>query len=166
MCHPGDPCGFAPMPCPAVTTSARVLLCLENTSACSMKSLLNEKLAQLQTYLFSNTIQRTRGVTPHDSVNKQHAIAYLWTKISFITAMFQHLGALLACCLGSGRTYIRSGAVFRSEGSPSNPKDLCHFLLEVKDVCRKHRRSFGFKGQPHKSFRSKGLAIVPSMKSI
>ena len=61
---------------------------------------------------------------------------------------------------------IRSGAVFRSEGSPSNPKDLCHFLLEVKDVCRKHRRSFGFKGQPHKSFRSKGLARVPSMKSI
>ena len=106
MCHPGDPCRFAPMPCPAVTTSARVLLCLENTSACSMKSLLNEKLAQLQTYLLSNTIQRTRGVTPQDSVNKQHAIAYLWTKISFITAMFQHLRALLACCLGSGRTYI------------------------------------------------------------
>ena len=42
----------------------------------------------------------------------------------------------------------RSGAVFRSEGSPSNPKDLCHFLFEVKDVCRKHRRSFGFKGLP------------------
>ena len=61
---------------------------------------------------------------------------------------------------------IRSGAVFRSEGSPSNPKDLCHFQLEVKDVCWKHRRSFGFKGQPHKSFRSKGLARVPSMKSI
>ena len=61
---------------------------------------------------------------------------------------------------------IRSGAVFRSEGSPSNPKDLCHFQLEVKDVCWKHRRSFGFKGQPHKSFRSEGLARVPSMKSI
>ena len=61
---------------------------------------------------------------------------------------------------------IRSGAVFRSEGSPSNPKDVCHFQLEVKDVCWKHRRSFGFKGQPHKSFRSKGLARVPSMKSI
>ena len=61
---------------------------------------------------------------------------------------------------------IRSGAVFRSEGTPLNQKDLCHFQLEVKDVCWKHRRSFGFKGQPHKSFRSKGLARVPSMKSI
>ena len=61
---------------------------------------------------------------------------------------------------------VRSGAVFRSKGNPLNPKDLCNFQLEVEDVCWKHRRSFGFKGKPHKSFRSTGLTRVPSMKSI
>ena len=61
---------------------------------------------------------------------------------------------------------IRSGAVFRSKRSPLNAKDLCNFQLELKDVCWKHRRSFGSKGKPHTSFRSTGLARVPSMKSI
>ena len=77
----------------------------------------------------------------------------------------------LLILLLSGIRYIysdisRSGAVFRSKGSLLNAKDLCDFQLEVEDVCWKHRRSFGFKGKPHKSFRSTGLARVPSMKSI
>ena len=78
MCHPGDPCRFAPMPCPAVTTSARVLLCLENISACSMKSLL--VLINFLPIFFQ---YHRCGVAPQDSVNKQHTIAYLWTKNCF-----------------------------------------------------------------------------------
>ena len=62
ICHPGDPCRFAPMPCPAVTTSTCVLLCLENISACSIKSLL--VLINFRPILFKYHTEKTWRHTP------------------------------------------------------------------------------------------------------
>ena len=117
-----------------------------------------KQLLKLNVHCMYHEMKNPKAVITTD---QQYLYTSIHLNIRSLPAKYDQLRTMI-----SELNVIRSGAVFRSEGSPSNPKDLCHFQLEVKDVCWKHRRSFGFKGQPHKSFRSKGLARVPSMKSI